>query len=226
MISSLTAARLWSQQTALNAFKQASEGSSSGNSSSSNASSSLADYLFTSDDDGSDDETSLSDLIKSLQGQATTGGATAADTSEGSADDISSASFMKALQGKLESLKENPDTSAMAESMLAALKAGTLTATDVVSGTQIKAWDVSDNTIKPSEQTSVDQTDWPTFLKEHLERDSTAKYVRNEDSSHREKVTGASAYFGMIGETYYYLSWTAPAATPTDAAQSSAAPLD
>lgn len=217
MISSLTATRLWSQQTALNAFKGVSESSSSQDSSSSKATSSLADYLFT--DDEGDDDTSLSDLITSLQHQATTGSASATNASEGTADDISSTAFMAALQNKLESLRQNPDTSAMADSMLAALKAGTLTVTDVVSGEQIKAWDGSDNTAKPSAQTSVDKSDWPTFLREHLQRDSTAKYVRNEDSSHKEKGTGASAYFGMIGETYYYLSWTVPADTAADASK-------
>jgi hypothetical protein len=109
---------------------------------------------------------------------------------------------------------------------------------DVVAGEQITGRDLSekkdstDRTATPDkassadknttsaeadtseEITTVETSDWSTYLREHLKRDPYGKYVRNDDGSHIDKVSGASSYFGMIGETYYYLSWTAPKATP------------
>ncbi|MFN7023158.1 MAG: hypothetical protein ACK4QP_01255 [Pseudorhizobium sp.] len=220
MISSLTTVRLWSQQAALNAFKEASEGRGSATSASGMANQSLSDFLSIGTDDAKED-TGLSALIASLQRQAMMGGASSVvpDASEGSQDDMSSKAFMRTVQEKLESLKKNPDTSVMADSMLKALKAGTLSITDTVAGEQIKAWDVSDKTQKPTQQAAVEKDNWTAFLKEHLERESNGTYVRNPDSSHKEKGTGASGYFGMIGERYYYLSWTtaAPAASGSQA---------
>jgi hypothetical protein len=210
MISSLTTVRLWSQQAALTAFKETSEGRGSATSTSGTENRSLADFLSTDSDDGNED-TGLSTLIASLQRQAMMGGASSVpDTSEGSPEDISSKAFMRAVQEKLESLQKNPDTSAMAESMLKALKAGMLEVTDAVAGEKITAWDVSDKT-QPTQQAALEKDNWTDFLKEHLERDGNGTYVRNPDSSHKEKGTGASAYFGMIGERYYYLNWTTPA---------------
>lgn len=216
MISSLTTVRLWSNQAALNAFKEESDSRASDSAAAGTAHRSLADVLFAGNDDR-DDDSDLSGLITSLQRQAMIGGATAPDTTgEGSADDISSKAFMRTLQEKLEVLKKSPDTKTMAESMLAALKDGRLTVTDAVAGEQIEAWDINDKSQKPTEQKTVGKDDWTGFLKERLSRDSSGKYVRNDDSSHKEKMTGASGYFGMVGDRYYYLSWTAsPAAVVT-----------
>src|SRR5690606_39631328 len=62
--------RIWSQQTALNAFKEASESRAAGQSSSDASGSSLADILYagSNDDDGYED-TSLATLIATLQRQ-------------------------------------------------------------------------------------------------------------------------------------------------------------
>jgi len=222
MVSDVMSVRLWSQQAALKAFKDVSGDSASGSSSSSDSSLSLADILFPDDGDDDDgyDDTSLSNLIASLQQQAADEIA-AEDASEGSVDDISSTAFMKSLREKLEALKNDPTTGAMADAMLQALDAGALTVTNAVTGEQILAWDASDTEAGPQEKTATDKADWSTFLKQHAERDSEGRYVRNEDSSLKEK-TGASAYFGMIGDTYYYLSWTVPAAS-ADAPASSPA---
>lgn len=218
MISSLTAVRIWSQQVALNAFREASEGSTSGQSSSAGPSRSLADVLYAgSNGDDDYEDTSLSALIATLQRQAAMGGKpTDAAESDGSVEDISSKAFMDALQDKLATLKANPDTKAMAETMLKAIEAGTLTVTDAAAGEQIKAWDASDTEKPAPGKTSTDEADWSSFLKEHLTRDSSGRYVRNEDTSHKDKTPGVSSYFGMIGDTYYYLSWTAPDAAKPD----------
>jgi hypothetical protein len=218
MVSSISSVRTWTQQVALKAFNEATverTGSASGG-----ARGSLADMLSSSTrDDGED--TALSRLIASLQQQAMTGGATDPAEDDGSVEDISSDAFMKAVQQKIDALKASPDTRAMAAAMQAALEAGTLVITDVVAGEQIVGRDLSgkeksaDTTAASGQDPSrnikpVDTSDWSTFLKEHLQRDSYGKYVRNDDSSHKDKVSGASSYFGMIGDTYYYLSWTKP----------------
>lgn len=221
MVSDVTSIRLWSQQAALKAFKEVSGDGSTKTSSSGDSSLSLADILLADDDDdGAYEDTNLSNLIASLQQQAADGIA-AEDEGEGSIDDISSTAFMKSLREKLEALKNDPTTSGMADAMLQALDAGTLTVTNAVTGEQIEAWDTSDAEADPQEKTSTDKTDWSTFLKRNATRDSEGRYVRNEDSSLKGQ-SGASAYFGMIGDIYYYLSWTAPAAS-TDAPASSSA---
>jgi hypothetical protein len=213
MVSSLTTVRLWSQQAALNAFKEPSDGRVAERLSPASSSSSLADFLhtWTNDDDGYED-TSLSALIESMRRQAMGGTVAEAADQDGSIEDISSTAFMKALQDKIKILQANPDTREMAENMLKAIEAGTLKVTDTVAGEQIKAWDVSVDGKSASGKIATDQADWTSFLKEHLSRDSSGRYIRNPDSSHKDKADGVSSYFGMIGDTYYYLSWTAPSA--------------
>jgi hypothetical protein len=209
MVSSIDSMRLWSQQAALKAFKEVDQGTTSNSSTSDGSSMSLADYFYSqdnADDDGEDSK--LSALIASLQQQAMTGGATETDTEDdGSVDDMSSKAFMKAVQDKIDALKNSPDTAAMAETMQEALDSGNLTITDVVAGQQITGWNVADDGT-PTTPTDTDISDWSSYLKQHLLRDDNGRYVRNGDSSHQDKTTGASSYFGMIGETYYYLSWT------------------
>jgi hypothetical protein len=171
--------------------------------------------LFSSggDDDYEDDR--IAALIASLQ-QTMNGNAS--DTADdGSVGDMSSKAFMKALQAKLDALKASPDSKAMAEAMQKALDAGTLKMTDAVAGNQITAWDITDGK-QTSAGVTVDKSDWTQFLKDRLTRDESGKFVRNADGSYIEKATGASSYFGMVGEAYYYISWTTPAATTKPAA--------
>ncbi|WJH39511.1 hypothetical protein N7E02_22310 [Aliirhizobium terrae] len=236
MVSSINSVRVWTQQIALKAFNEALSEKDSGTSSSSLGS--LADMLYASSDHDDEDDTALSSLITRLQQQAMTGGAEAADEIGGSVEDISSDAFMKALQQKIDALATSPDTKAMAEAMQAALEAGTLIVTDVVAGEQISGRDVSDkkdstdktaSSDRPSfadkttaaeetetsqDITAVETSDWSAYLRDHLKRDPYGKYVRSDNGSHIDKVSGASSYFGMIGDTYYYLSWTTPKPAP------------
>jgi hypothetical protein len=236
MVSSINSVRVWTQQVALKAFNEASNEKGSGASGSPLGS--LADMLYAGSVQDEEDDTALSSLISRLQQQAMTGGTQAAEEVDGSVDDIASDAFMKVLQQKIDALAASPDTKAMAEAMQTALAAGTLTVTDTVAGTQITGRDLSDKNDRPDKTPSADKlnsaekgdisdeaepseditvvetSDWSTYLREHLKRDPYGKYVRNDDSSHVDKVSGASSYFGMIGETYYYLSWTAPKAGP------------
>jgi len=216
MVSSINSIRQWSSQAALNAFKETTDTRTSSLSSSGSSSSSLADIFYSGNDDGNDyEDTQLAALIASLQ-QAMNGGKTGdMDADAGDVGDMSSKAFMTALRQKLEGLKASPDTKAMADEMLAALDAGTLTVTDAVNGEQVKAWDVTDSKQLSAAKTEVDKADWSSYLKGILNRDSDGKFVRAEDGSYTEKKTGASGFFGMIGEAYYYVSWTTPPATTT-----------
>ncbi len=223
MVSSINSIRLWSSQAALNAFKDASESRPSGPSSSQTSGFSLADILYPSndDDDGDFEDTQLAAMIASLQ-QAMNGGKTDDTSADGDVGDMSSKAFMKALRDKLEGLQDNPDTKAMADKMLAALDAGTLTVTDAVNGEQVKAWDVTDSKQLSGSKTEVDKNDWSNYLKDILTRDGNGKFIRANDGSYIEKGTGASGFFGMVGEAYYYISWTTPPATTTGTTGSAA----
>ncbi|WP_117194212.1 hypothetical protein [Rhizobium terrae] len=215
MVSSINTIRMWSSQAALSAFKEATDTRSSSVASGGSSSSSLADILYSGNDSDDDyEDTKLTALIASLQ-QAKNGIDPTVKDEDGSVDDMSSKAFMKALREKLEGLKDKPDTAAMADKMLKALDAGTLTVTNAVAGEQVKAWDVTDSKQLSAAKTEVEKSDWSSFLKDLLTRDTSGKFVRNADSSYIEKETGASSYFGMVGEAYYYISWTTPPATTT-----------
>jgi hypothetical protein len=224
MVSSINSVRIWTQQAALKAFNEASI--EKDNAASGSSLGSLADMLYAGDSqDDDEDDTALSSLITRLQQQAMNGGVAPTEEVDGSVEDISSDAFMKALQQKIDALAESPDTKAMAEAMQTALEAGTLTVTDIVAGERITGRDLSEKDARPGtaaaadaepsgDITPVETSDWSTYLREHLQRDPYGKYVRNEDTSHIDRVSGASSYFGMVGDTYYYLSWTAPKTAP------------
>lgn len=220
--------------SATSSLLSALDGSSSTDSTSSY--SSLADLFSSSSDDDSDDDASIfasliaqvKQQIASLQGTTSSDGTTGTSgtATSGSTDDISSSAYMSTLKQKIEALQASPDTKDMGDSMMKALDNGTLTVTDASSGEQITAWDPDNSDATTSTATSIDQTDWSSYLKEHLARDSDGRYSRNADDSQVDKVTGDSSYFGMINDNYYYLSWsgassdstatTAAATTSTD----------
>lgn len=212
MISSISSSRLWPQQVVFKAFNDTSGNPDNPTPGSSAASLSRLFYSEAADEvDDYGYESELSSLFGSLP-QTTAGNSPVQDT-DGAIDDISSNAFMKALQGKLDTLKANADTSAMAETMQAALASGRLTVSDVVTGEQIIARDVADANAPSGETTTIATSEWSSFLRDTLLRDSYGRYVRNDDSSHIDKASGNSAYFGIIGETHYYLSWTSAANT-------------
>jgi hypothetical protein len=203
MVSSIDSVRLWSMQTAIRVFKETSPESDAGQSS-------LASRIMSSygmDSDEGEDATTYS-LADILTGSSQSGSETAVQEPAISTD-IETSSFMAGLKAKLEDLQAAPDTSAQAAAMLKALDAGTLKVTDAVNGREVMAWDVEAKDALPQTATSTDTSDWSTFLREHLARASGGTYQRNADQSHIDRATGKSAYFGMIGDQYYYLTWTA-----------------
>ncbi|MEV4609596.1 hypothetical protein MRBLMR1_004695 [Neorhizobium sp. LMR1-1-1.1] len=208
MISSISSSRAWPQQVVFKAFNDTSGNPDNPTPGSSAASLSRLFYSEAADEDedyGYENE--LSSQFGSMQRTATENSADR--YTDGAIDDISSNAFMKALQQKLDLLKASEDTSAMAETMQAALGDGRLTVTDVVTGEQVIARDVAGGDTTSGEIIQVATSEWSSFLRDTLLRDSYGRFVRNQDSSHIDKASGASSYFGMIGETHYYLTWTA-----------------
>lgn len=205
MVSALDSTRLWSMQTSLRIMKEEEAKTSQDSSSDSDASSILAQYgIDTSDDDSDSSTYTLADYL------------TASSSSESQdakdetvSDDIESESFMKGLKAKLEEMKDTPSTKAQAEAMLAALEAGTLTVTDAQKGETITAWDTEAEDATANTATTTETSEWSSYLRDHLSRESGGKYALNEDGSYTDKTTGNSAYFGMVGDSYYYLSWPA-----------------
>lgn len=208
MISSISSSRIWPQQVVFKAFNDTSGNPDNPTLGSSAASLSRLFYSEAADEDedyGYENE--LSSQFGSMQRTATENSADR--YTDGAIDDISSNAFMKALQQKLDLLKASEDTSAMAETMQAALGDGRLTVTDVVTGEQVIARDVAGGDTTSGEIIQVATSEWSSFLRDTLLRDSYGRFVRNQDSSHIDKASGASSYFGMIGETHYYLTWMA-----------------
>jgi hypothetical protein len=204
MVSALDSTRLWSMQTTLRIMKDEEAKTSQQGRSDGAASSILAQYgIDASEDDGSD--TSTYTLADYLTGTKTSD---SEETSEKTvSDDIESVSFMKGLKAKLEEMKGTPSTKAQAEAMLAALDAGTLTVTDAQKGQAIIAWDAEAKGATANTAATTDISEWSSYLRDHLSRESGGKYALNADGSYTDKATGHSASFGMIGERYYYLSW-------------------
>ncbi|MBT9369357.1 hypothetical protein [Rhizobium sp. CSW-27] len=212
MVSSIDTVRLWSTQTAIRVFKETDQQQETGQQSL--ASTILSGYGIDSDEDSSTTY-SLADFLAT--------DTSADDTDEASqqtiSTDIGSQSFMTGLKERLEELKQAPATRAQAEAMLTALDEGRLTVTDAEGAEAVTAWDATKKDATQNTPSATTQAEWSGFLKQHLQRDGSGKYVRNEDGSYIDKTTGDSAFFGMIGDKYYYLSWTASA---TDTAAASA----
>jgi hypothetical protein len=192
MISSISSSRIWPQQVVFKAFNDTSGNPDNPTPGSSAASLSRLFYSEAADEDedyGYENE--LSSQFGSMQRTATENSADR--YTDGAIDDISSNAFMKALQQKLDLLKANEDTSAMAETMQAALGDGRLTVTDVVTGEQVIARDVAGGDTTSGEIIQVATSEWSSFLRDTLLRDSYGRFVRNQDSSHIDKASGASS---------------------------------
>ncbi len=207
MVSALDSTRLWSMQTTLRIMKEADARTSTRERSDSAAGSILEQYgLLSNEEDGDSSTYTLADYLAG-SAEATESDA-AQETVSG---DIGSQSFMTGLMAKLEEMTKTPSTKAQGEAMLAALDAGTLTVTDAEKGRMITAWDTTVKDAKPNTAATMQTSEWSSYLRDHLSREAGGKYVLNADGSYIDKASGNSAYFGMIGDSYYYLSW------PTDA---------
>lgn len=216
MVSSIQSIRLMTTQIALKALKEQEESTTSTSSASSSI---LQQYGLDTSTSSSND--TLTRLLTTLATQnfSSTDDTTSSTTTTVS-DNVTTASFMRSLKDSLEEMADTAAGKKQADAMLAALTAGTLTVTDPVSGQKIAAWDVDDEKHKDTTTgaaMTIATNNWSDFLKERLTRGEDVSYAKSSDGSYIDKTTGENAYFGTVGNRYYYLSWPA---TNADAASS------
>jgi hypothetical protein len=215
MVSSIQSIRLMTTQIALKALKEQEEATTS----TSSASSSLLQQYGLDTSTSSSNDT-LTRLLTTLatKNSTSTDDTTSSTTTTTVSTDVTTASFMRSLKDSLEEMADTAAGKKQADAMLAALKAGTLTVTDPVSGQKIAAWDVDDEKHKDTTSgaaTTIATNNWSDFLKERLTRGEDVSYAKSSDGSYIDKTTGENAYFGTVGSKYYYLSWpSANASTP------------
>lgn len=240
MVTALTSTRLIAAQLALKVLTADDTSDSS-----TSSDSSLLDGSSVSKDVSSlpsSAQASLSSMLNSLTNSQSDTGATttSADASSTTAasTDITTASFMALLKQNLTSTAAGKsDGAKQAQAMLDALDAGTLTVSDPTKGVSITAWDptatsstdtgdttatTSSTATTANSATTIPTTDWNDYLKAHLERNADGTLTRSADNSFVDKSTGNEAYFGQVGTRFYYMSWTAPAATATGTAATDA----
>lgn len=209
MVSSIQSIRLMTTQIALKALKEQEETTTSTSSASSSL---LQQYgLDTSTSSSNDTLTRLLTTLATKNPDSTVNTTPSTTTTTVSAD-VTTASFMRSLKDSLEEMADTAAGKKQADAMLAALKAGTLTVTDPVSGQKIAAWDVDDEKHKDTTSgaaTTIATNNWSDFLKERLKRGEDVSYAKSSDGSYIDKTTGENAYFGTVGSKYYYLSWPA-----------------
>lgn len=209
MVSSIQSIRLMTTQIALKALKEQEETTTSTSSASSSL---LQQYgLDTSSSSSNDTLTRLLTTLATKNPDSTVN-TTPNTTPTPVSTDVTTASFMRSLKDSLEEMADTAAGKKQADAMLAALKAGTLTVTDPVSGQKIAAWDVDDEKHKDTTSgaaTTIATNNWSDFLKERLKRGEDVSYAKSSDGSYIDKTTGENAYFGTVGSKYYYLSWPA-----------------
>ncbi len=209
MVSSIQSIRLMTTQIALKALKEQEETTTSTSSASSSL---LQQYgLDTSTSSSNDTLTRLLTTLATKNPDSTVN-TTPNTTPTPVSTDVTTASFMRSLKDSLEEMADTAAGKKQADAMLAALKAGTLTVTDPVSGQKIAAWDVDDEKHKDTTSgaaTTIATNNWSDFLKERLTRGEDVSYAKSSDGSYIDKTTGENAYFGTVGSKYYYLSWPA-----------------
>ena len=209
MVSSIQSIRLMTTQIALKALKEQEETTTSTSSASSSL---LQQYgLDTSTSSSNDTLTRLLTTLATKNPDSTVN-TTPSTTTTPVSTDVTTASFMRSLKDSLEEMADTAAGKKQADAMLTALKAGTLTVTDPVSGQKIAAWDVDDEKHKDTTSgaaTTIATNNWSDFLKERLTRGEDVSYAKSSDGSYIDKTTGENAYFGTVGSKYYYLSWPA-----------------
>lgn len=175
-------------------------------------------------DASSSKSSTLTSLLAALDESSKTDDSTSETAATSISTDVTTADFMTGLKAQLKTLAADPATSSQAKAMLAALEAGTLSVTDPVEGVAIKAWDVDAKAEKETTKksgTEIETAGWSDFLKENLKRTDGASYAKGTDGSYIDTKTGDNAFFGTVGDRYYYLTWTqakpATVTTPTKA---------
>ncbi len=109
-------------------------------------------------------------------------------------------------------MQKSPGKAEQAAAMLEALKAGTLTVTDVAEGKSIRPADPAKTPTPETKATDLASKDWGSFLRDHLARENGGQFTRNQDGSYVDRQTGEHAFYGSLGDKSYYLTWPSTAA--------------
>ncbi len=125
--------------------------------------------------------------------------------------DIATSSFMTGLAARIVALADAPDSKAQGQAMAQALKAGTLTVSDPLTGRSVAAF--SPDKQATGKTTEIGVSGWSDYLKDHLKRGEDGTFARAKDGSYIDAATGANAWFGTIGTGYVYVTWPAAQST-------------
>ncbi len=117
---------------------------------------------------------------------------------------------MTGLASRIVSLADSEETKAQGQAMAQALKAGTLTVADPLTGRSVAAF--SPDKQQSAKTSEIGASGWSDYLKDHLKRGEDGSFQRARDGSYIDASTGAHAWFGTIGTGYVYLTWPATAA--------------
>ena len=121
--------------------------------------------------------------------------------------DIATSDFMNSLKAQLIELSRNPGSAAQGQAMLQALDSGTLKVFDPIEGIAVKAWDASADG-QQAHSTTINAIGWSQFLKQHVKRDESTAYAKDESGNYIDAISGESAYFETVGSKYYYFTWS------------------
>ncbi|NTF31543.1 hypothetical protein [Rhizobium skierniewicense] len=112
--------------------------------------------------------------------------------------------FLKNLKTTLIEMSKDPTSAFQGQAMLKAADASALRIFDPIEGVVITAWSASD-TQNASDR--IDAIGWSPFLKQHIKRAQGTAYVKDDNGSYIDLISGESAYFGTVGNKYYYFTW-------------------
>ncbi|SIR06613.1 hypothetical protein SAMN05880582_10648 [Rhizobium sp. RU20A] len=222
MVSALETVRFATSQALLKALRDTETEAESAGSLPTPMAGILREYgIDTAATGGAAGTQSLSALLTGLSPQKVSG--TTLGTAVGSvtapvapiSTDITTASFMTGLAGRIVALADAPDTKAQGQAMAKALKAGTLTVADPLTGRAVAAF--SPDKQQTGTASEIGASGWSDYLKDHLKRGEDGTFLRSRDGSYIDAATGANAWFGTVGSGYVYLTWPA-ASTGTAAA--------
>lgn len=149
--------------------------------------------------------TTLNNLLTRLSEQS--GETTEADDSTPVSTDITSADFHDQPEEETSGAGGRNSDRRTGEGNAGGAGKGTLTVSDPLNGVQMTAWDPSDeNDVTTQARTQIDSMGWSEFLKQRLEREG-GSYVRSSTGAYTDATSGSNAFFGSVGDHYYYLTW-------------------
>ncbi|GAK71173.1 hypothetical protein RRU01S_15_00980 [Agrobacterium rubi TR3 = NBRC 13261] len=117
---------------------------------------------------------------------------------------ITDPAFLKSLKTRLLEMSDDPTCAFQGQAMLKAADASTLKIFDPIEGVVLTAWGDAATQDVPG---TIDAIGWSPFLKQHIQREHGTAYAKDENGSYIDIMSGESAYFGSVGNKYYYFTW-------------------